>query len=494
MGTRQEGSLGAQVAQASKWSALSEIAARAITPFVFVVLARLLTPEDFGVVAIAAIVISFSQVFWEAGLSKALIQRQGEASEIDRVANVVFWTNIALGLVIYGLLFAAAGWIAALFGDPRAAPVIRVQGLQIIVAALTSVHVALYQRALDFRTLFWVRVFTVGVPGLASIPLAWLGYGYWALVAGTVFGSLAQLIVLWCKSPWRPSPHYDAALARQLGRFGLWVSAEGLLAWGFLWVDVLIVGAFLGAHDLGLYRTGNVFLGSAFALLLSPVLPVLYSSFARLQHDRKALVETLLKVNKLLAMIALPLGVGAFLLAGPLADLIFAAKWRGIAPVIGILGLTQAIGWLFGANEQAYRAMGRPDINPKVIAGWLAFYIPAYLLAAPYGLVAFLWTRLALEVIAQPIVLLVAQRVLGLTLDRVLKEYGRILGAAAAMAVVVSLAEKNLPDGMQAWLRCSLLISAGAGCYGLLVYRAERTYVRSVVAQIAARLRPPDSW
>ena len=157
-----------KVISASKWSALGEIAAKAITPLVLVVLARLLTPDDFGVIAAAAMVISFSQVFWDAGLSKALIQRE---NDIDEAAIVIFWTNAILGIVIYCFLYFCADLVVRVFDDPRVGMVLQIQGLQLIISSLCSVHTALYQRELNFRVLFWVKLFTTACerPVLSSV-------------------------------------------------------------------------------------------------------------------------------------------------------------------------------------------------------------------------------------------------------------------------------------------------------------------------------------
>ena len=157
------------VRHALKWSFLSELASKAVQPLVFVILARLLTPEDFGVVAAATMVISFSQIFWEAGMGKAIIQYQG-----DRVAaaNAAFWVNNALGVVVVGALVAISGWVAdRIFHDPRVALVLWVMALQVFLSASVSVHVALLQKDMQFKHLFWVRLATVAGSGLGSV--AW---------------------------------------------------------------------------------------------------------------------------------------------------------------------------------------------------------------------------------------------------------------------------------------------------------------------------------
>ena len=129
-------SLRADIISASKWSILAEVVTKAITPVVFLILASILSPADFGVVAVPTIIISFSQVFWDAGLSKALIQRQDHPEES---ANVVFWTNAFLGIIVYLIFFWCAGFIAEWFNDPRVKLVVQIQGIQIVITSLGTI-------------------------------------------------------------------------------------------------------------------------------------------------------------------------------------------------------------------------------------------------------------------------------------------------------------------------------------------------------------------
>ncbi|MGB5718542.1 MAG: lipopolysaccharide biosynthesis protein [Gammaproteobacteria bacterium] len=379
---------------AMKWSMGAEVASKVIQPLVFVILARLLSPEDFGVMAAALMVISFSQVFWESGMGKALIQRQGK---IDKAANAAFWLNIVLGISVAAILFYSAAGIAdVFFHDDRVAGILQVMTLQVLLGALASVHVALLQKDMRFNHLFWVRFATVSLPGLVSIPLAWGGMGYWALVAGTLLGQAAQVLVLWRISGWRPRFEFDRAVAVDLARFGVWVSLSGLLAWFYIWADSLVVGMYLGAHDLGLYRTGNQFVILVYSLVFAPLLPVLYSHFSVIQHDTQRLNRALARVMRLIALIAIPVAFLLFVLSEPLAAVLFGEKWTGIGFVVGVLALAHGYAWLVGVSGEIYRAVGKPKYESVAMLLSFAVYFPAYLVAIESGFTEFVWTRFLL--------------------------------------------------------------------------------------------------
>lgn len=385
-----------QAFHAFKWSALGEAASRIIGPLVFLVLARLLVPEDFGVVAAATVVISFSQVFSDAGLAKALIQRQNRTEDS---ANVVFWLNLGLGLLIVGILVAAAPWIADFFHDARIAPVIRALSVQILLTAFSSAHTALLQKDLDFRQLFWVRLLTTAIPGLASIPLALAGFGYWALIAGSVSGQLAQSTLLWKFSAWRPRWGLDRSLAVELVAFGKWAMLSGLLGWFYVWMDAVIVGHYLGSHDMGLYRTANTFVTMVFGLIFTPMMPVLYSLFSRAPHDKGRVTESLLLVARGTTLLSFPLAAALVILRSPIEQYLFGHEWQGLGPIIAILAIAQGLAWLVGANGEAYRAIGRPGLETWAMGLSVIAYLFGYLLSVRHGLVAFAWTRCVLVLI-----------------------------------------------------------------------------------------------
>jgi O-antigen/teichoic acid export membrane protein len=384
---------------AIKWSFLSEIASKAVQPLVFVILARLLTPEDYGVVASATMVISFSQVFWEAGMGKAIIQYQGDRKA---AANVAFWVNNALGIVVAGILVAISGVVAdKIFQDARVAPVLQVMAVQVFLSASASIHTALLQKDLNFKSLFWVRMATVAIPGLFSIPLAWYGMGYWALVAGTLAGQTMQVAMLWKMSPWKPELSFDVSIARRLVRFGGWVALSGLLGWFYVWADSLIVGIYLGPRDLGLYRIGNGIVSMIYGSLFAPLMPILYSYISFIDNKFESqIIKSFSQFIGLITFISIPLSFIIFLSGDQIQFFILGEKWLGAGLAISVLALAQGFGWIVYPNVEFYRGLGRPDLETKIMILTLFLYLPVYIFSASIGLATFLWARLALVLIA----------------------------------------------------------------------------------------------
>ena len=375
---------------ALKWSFLSELASKLVQPVVFVVLARLLTPEDFGVMSAALMVMAFSQIFWEAGMGKALIQRQ---KDVETAANVAFWVNFGLGVIIAGLLYVAAKPIAqTFFQDPRVTAVIQVMTFQVFLGALGSVQTALLQKEMGFKKLFWVRFATVSLPGLASIPLAWQGMGYWALVAGTLAGQVAQVIMLWYMSPWRPDRSFHLPVAKEMGMFGAWVGLSGLLAWFYTWMDALIVGMYLGSHDLGVYKAGTQFVATLFALFLSSVIPVLYSAMSK--NGEQNIGVLLERSIRMFGIVFIPVSLLLFCFSRDIAGVLFSGRWDGIGDVIAVISLTSGLACVVAPCAEAYRSSGYPKYEALVMLISAGFFFPIFLISVKGGLDEFLIGRL----------------------------------------------------------------------------------------------------
>lgn len=404
-----------EIAHAFKWSVLGEASSRLIVPAVFLLLARLLTPEDFGVMAAAMVVISLSQAIADGGLGKALVQRR---ESVDACANAAFWISLAFSTVLGLLLIAGAPAIAAFFGDQRITPVVRVLALQVPLTGLAAIPIALLQRDLAFRELFWVRLITAGLPALASIPLALAGAGYWALVAGAVVGQALQLVAVWWRSPWRPRLGGDRLAAVELTGFGRWAAMSAVLTWGYGWLDALFVARYLGSHDMGMYRIGTTLVTMVFGLAFSPLLPVLYSVFSRSGHRIDVVAASLVDTTRAIATVSFPIAAVLMLAAPAVQAGLIGSQWAGLAPVLALLALGQSFAWLVASNGEAYRAIGRPRIETWTMGAALIVYVAGYAFAVRQGLMAFVAMRVALVFVGLALHIYVANRVFGIRVSQ----------------------------------------------------------------------------
>lgn len=470
---------------AFKWSLLGELGSRVVGPLVFVVLARVLLPEDFGVVAAATVAVSFSQVFWDSGLARALVQHP---QDDPASADAVFWLNMGIALFLVLALFASAPLLAAFFGDKRIADVLRVLSMQVPLAAACSVMAALMQRRFQFARLSWIRIITTAGPGLASIPLALGGWGYWALIAGVLVGQVLQLAALIHFTDWRLRARIDRSRAAQMLNFGKWTLLSGALGWLYGWLDAIVVGHFLGAREMGLYRTGNTFVTMVFGLIFAPLMPVLYSLFSRAHHDLPRLRAALLTVAHAIAIIAIPIGLGMLVLRDDVGRLVLGAQWGGVGAVIGALAVSHAVGWIAGANGELYRAIGKPHVETFTMALMLCIYVPVYLFVIRNGLQAFLEARVLLSILAFAAHVVICWRAIQIAPWHWLRLcfWAGLSAAAAALLANWLDADPSAP----AWRALPAALAGGAA-YVLMIMLLEHRFLRRL--QTVLRTRPSSA-
>ncbi len=467
-----------------KWSFLAELTSKAITPVIFIVLARLLTPEDFGVMTAAVMVIAFSQIFWEAGMGKALIQRQ---TDVEDAANVAFWVNIALGILIASLLFWAAEPIATtFFHDQRVTAVLRVMTLQVLLGSLSSVQTALIQKEMGFKKLFWVRLITVAFPGW--LPFLWPGAD---LDTGPWFGDpcwakWGKSSYLWRVSGWRPTWRFPTDIARDMGQFGIWVGASGVLAWFYGWADSLIVGKYLGTHELGLYRTGNLLAAMAFSVIFGPIGTVLYSHLSKMDKDRIRLKAAIEKVIRVTILIAVPSGFVMFFFSEQIGLALFGSEWNGIGFVIGVMALMHGFSWVAGMNGEVYRAMGKPSYETIVTAVTIVVYFAAYIYTIKIGFEVFVWNRLILTLGAMYLHLYIIKMIIGLRIFPVVSYLGGVTVVAILTVSFVKWIVLNIFSGAWPQLFSGSLLSFLL--FSVMIYAVERNrMVMEVMSLVKGR-------
>jgi O-antigen/teichoic acid export membrane protein len=378
--------------RAVKWAAFAQLLPRLATPISVLVMARLLTPADFGVVASAAVFVSFSQLLWDAGLTKALVHYRGD---IDAASQVVFWANMAIATALVAALFPVAPWIAEnIFHDPRVGNVLRVLSSLILAQALFAVPLALIQRELAFRQSFWISLPSAISPLLVAIPLAIMGSSYWALVASTLASTAAQLALAYRISAWRPRVQFRWRIAGRLVRYGGWVSASGTLGWLFNWLDTLLIGAFFGTTTLGTFSVAKNLVDALFVTALKPVSVVLFPALSRLQADVERLRASFLTVSKLGATLAIAIFLPLALFYQEIVTVLLGPKWSEAAMFVLFLGACQALAWTVSLNGIAYRAIGRPDAEFKVMSISMLIRASLYAMALPFGLLPLMIGRL----------------------------------------------------------------------------------------------------
>lgn len=382
-----DNNLNQKIVNATKWSAITEVLAKLVAPISSMVLARLLTPEAFGVVATLNMVIAFAEIFTDAGFQRYLIQHEfKDQDDKDKSTNVAFWSNLVMSFVLWGVIALFCDSIATLVGNPGLGHVLTIACVSIPIAAFSSIQMALFKRSLDFKTLFWRRMAMTLVPLCVTIPLAiWLR-SYWALVIGTIVTNVINALLLTIKSNWRPRFYYSFSRLKEMFSFCSWSIIDSVLVWATAYIDVLFIGRALDTYYLGLYKTSITTVGQFTSLVANSILPVVMPAIARLQDDLPQMRQVLLKFQKYTAILLLPMGFGIYLFRDLVTEVMLGNQWIEASSFIGLWALMEVVMIVFARFcSNVYPAVGKPFISVLTQVLHLVFVIPTVIIAGRYG-------------------------------------------------------------------------------------------------------------
>ncbi len=440
--------LNKKMGQATKWSSITELATKLIAPITNAVLARLLIPEAFGVVATLTMVVSFAEVFTDAGFQKYLVQHEfANQEDLDKSTNVAFWTNFALSLIIWIGIACFATPIANLVGSAGAELAIIVISAQIPILAFSSIQMARYRRDFDFKTLFVVRMCTAAIPLLITVPLAFRFRSYWALVLGTLARDMVSAVILTMRSKWKPCFQYDFQKLKQMISFSLWTVLENISIWLTSWIGTFIVGTALDAHYLGLYKTSMSTANAYLGLITSSTMPVLFSALSRCQNDDAEFQRIFFSFQRIVAMLVFPLGLGLFVYRKLAVQILLGQQWLETADFFGLWCLTGALTIVFSFyNSEVFRSKGKPKLSLLSQCIHMSFLIPVLLWSMNKGFGVLTVARCLVRIEGIIDSLCILQIAIGIRVTMLIKNVWPSLLSATIMAVAGMLLKTVFPS------------------------------------------------
>lgn len=456
----KENELGSKVLNATKWSTITEIAAKLISPVTNMILARILAPEAFGVVATVTMIISFADMFTDSGFQKYLIQHEFKNEEEKyKNANVAFWSNFGISILLWGIIIIFQNQLSALVGNPGLGNVLAIASFQLPLTSFSSIQMALYRRDFDFRTLFIIRMISVCIPFVITIPLALLGLSYWALIIGSITIQLSNAAVLTIKSKWKPKFYYNKKVLKEMISFSIWSLIEAISIWLTTWVDSFIIGNALSQYYLGLYKTSTSMVNSLMALITGSTTPVLFSTLSRLQHDDNQFYNIFFKFQRLVSVLIFPLGVGVYLYSDLATKILLGSQWNEASGVIGIWALTSSLMIVLGHYcSEIYRAKGRPKLSFLAQILHLIVLVPACIISSKYGFWTLVYTRSLIRLQFILVHFIIMKFVLGFPVLKILKNVFPTAFGAICMGIF-GYSLQQLHEGML-WSVASIILCA----------------------------------
>lgn len=342
----------------SLWSYGAEIIAKVITPLSFLILTRVISPEGYGIVAVATTVLMFVNILSDLGTSQVIIQApDNDKIFFKKICCVGFWINVLIGTSLFILVEFFAKEIAFYYKQPDSKLVIQVMAIQIIFISLSSVQNSLKRKELNYKYLFYLRLVTIFTPIVIAIPIAFAGGGLWAIVTSNVIGTILQSLFLWKHSSWKPSIGLSVQALKYLFSKSIWNSFNQLFIWIPISMDTYLVGKYMNATDLGLYTTARSLFSSCSGLILTPIIPVIFSSLSKVNNPDEYKRITY-SSQKILFSISAYFSILVFIFADDINLLLFNQQWQGITPILQIIFLIMGLEYFGSVIYEAIRAKG----------------------------------------------------------------------------------------------------------------------------------------
>lgn len=379
------------------WSSIERFSVQGIQFLVMILMARILTPEDYGLVAEIVIFIAISQTLVDSGFSQALIRKQ-DRTEIDN--STVFYFNIGVGIILYLLLFIAAPFIADFYNEPLLTPITRVIGLGLVFNSLAVVQRALLTVNLDFKTQAKASLTASIISGVIGLAMTYTGFGVWSIVGLQVSNLGINTLLLWILSKWKPILKYSWASFRELFGFGSKLLASGLLDTLYRNIYLIVIGKVFKASDLGYYTRAHQFSDFASSNITGIFQRVTYPVLCTIQNDDAHLADVYRRLLRTSAYVIFPLLIGMTAVSEPMIVSFLTDKWLFSAKLLVPICIVSMWYPIHSINLNLLQVKGRSDLFLKLEIIKKIIGVCILVVTIPMGLYAMCWGGLVSSIIS----------------------------------------------------------------------------------------------
>lgn len=446
------------------WSSIDRFSTQGIS-FVFsMLIARMLLPSDYGVIAMLGIFMAVSQCFIDSGFGAALIRKK-DRTETDFCT--VFYFNIVVSCLFYGLLWLASPYIARFYDMPLLESVTKVWGLNLIVNAFGGIQNAQLSIAIDFKSRAKISVITTLFTGAIGLWLAYRGYGVWALVYQGLASAILRCILLWCIVRWVPKLIFSWKSFRELFSFGSKLLASSLLDTVYNNIYTLVIGKFFSASSLGVYSRANHLAQFPSSTLTAVLQNVTFPVLSTIQDEEERLANAYRRFLRLSAFVVFPLMLGLSAVANPFIRLTLTDKWAGSVYLLQIICFASMWYPIHAINLNLLQVKGRSDYFLKLEIIKKVMGVCILCVTIPLGLVAMCYGRIVGSLIALVFNTYYTKKIIGYGFLKQMRDLAHVLIHALVMYALVWLVVQSLPG---LWLQLIVGILVGMAYYLIGAY------------------------
>ncbi|RNI25602.1 lipopolysaccharide biosynthesis protein [Rufibacter latericius] len=448
------------------WAIIDNFFRQAITLSVFVVLARLLEPEVFGLLSFSFVFVNIFVAVINDGIVTAIVRKENP-EEVDY--NTGFWLCLGCSIPAFLFLFFTAGFFEDLTDSKGLAIVMRATSFIILTTGLSSIHEVWLRRRMDFKTIAIRSIISVGLGGLVGVYLAMQGFGVTSVLAQQLTTAITQLILLWFTTTWRPGLNVSKTSLKEILNFSKYIALTNLSNAANQNSDVFFVTYFLGPVSTGIYTTGKRISSTLNTVISTALLRVSLPAFSKLQNDEAGLAKIYLQSTTLTAMVTAPIFAGIAMLSKDITLLILGEKWLASVPimqVVTIIGFLTSIGYY---NQSTMVAKNKPQWQTRLTLLYAISNVTAFLIFTRFGLLATALAFAGRAILLYPVSVWCALQLTGVNWGKYVKALLPALLSAFLMVLVLAQAATYLVS-TPLILRLIILVALGGATYCSLLY------------------------
>lgn len=432
---------------------------------VFVILARLLSPDDFGLLALATVFTAFLGIFRDQGLGLALIQKENlDDGDLD----TGFWAITGSGMLLTAVAVLASGSVATIMEEPRLAPIIQWLSIGLTLTALGGTHDAILRRKLDFRSVTVRSLSGTIAGGAIGVGMALKGFGVWSLVGQSLTDSAVRTGTLWSLTRWRPRARFNWKSFLKLYRFGLNIIGTNITSFLNKRSDDFFIGIHLDSTALGYYSVGYKIIERTKSLIGSALNQAAFATFSRLQSDPEKFRSAYYKAAQISAVIAMPIFLVSIVVAPEIIEGVFGTKWLEATPVFQLLAAAAITQVLEHLNLSVLLAVGRPDLKLKLTVAYAVLNVIVFVVFARFGIVYVALAFLIRCYATMPLSYWLTRKIVGFSMVKYLRFIRIPVIASIATAVIVWFAKAAFSEA-SVWTLLGVTSAGGIACYTVAI-------------------------
>ena len=432
-----------------------------------VILARVLTPKEYGLLGMVLVFTGFASSIVDMGLGASIIQRSAVSV---RHLNSVFWLNVATGMALTAVFALAAPLVARFYDEPQLRLLTAAIAMNFFLGSLNVVQSALLDKALDFRSKFWIETVSTLASGIVALALAFTGAGVWSLVGQSLTLTAVRVLMMWRQSSWRPAMSFDVSAIRELLHFSGHLMGFGALIYWTMNVDKLVIGRWIGSSALGIYSLADKLMRLPLVNISDVTTSVMFPALCAIQDEMDAVKRAYLRGSRMIALLTFPMMIALGVLAEPAVLVVYGSKWRESIVILQLLCFAGMALATFNTAGWIFLSQGRTDILFRLGIYSTVVRAVGVLIGAHWGLMGVAWAYVvgSYGFICYP-TWSGAGRLVNLRFRTLLRNVAGPLACAAAMGVLLWLSDHWVFGGWVVEMRLAIQMVLGVLVYAVLV-------------------------